>query len=276
MQTLSVKLNQDVEPTHIGRQASLSDVGQLVPPNTIITVEGRPLIVFGKFKHEHKGIKAMLPRIKYTSKDRLTRRNNEYATQDASDTQFGYKPMRPVFNLPASACKFNAEYPGYYQGLVGLGQELSTLYAQIYPLKFNEQCLKASAIRDHWKLPETFFTQGIVNDTANLDYHYDRGNITGCWSCMAVFRRQVEGGQLVVPAIDAALDIQDETYVLFDGQALLHGVAPIIKTGPYGRRFSIVYYAIEAMKQCGSYEDELKRIRQTDMNKHAKKRKAKP
>jgi hypothetical protein len=200
------------------------------------------------------------------------RKRPDFENLRSTDLNFGYRPLRPVFQLPASPCLFNTKYPDAYVHLRELGAEMQSIYRRHSPETFERQLEKTAVFAKHWKIPGTFFTQGIINDTVNLDYHYDRNNIEGCWSAMAVFRRDVVGGDLYIPALDVKLEIEDETYVLFDGQSLLHGVSAITKTAAFGRRFSIVYYAIEAMKNCGTYAEELERIRQVDMNKHRKQR----
>lgn len=272
MRELAVKNNRSVEPPLVGRKVALGTVSRRVEPGVIIRCEesGRPLIVFGRYEQPHTRVKRHLPHIRYTEKDRLTRRNNDYDSVKAADRQFGYVPNRPVFNLAAAPAKLNAEEPLAYHDLQNLGLEMMQLYRQHNPDTYTEQERKTATIKPCWKMPGTFFTQGIINDTVMLDFHYDRGNIKGCWSCMSVFLRGVKGGELVVPAIDLALAVDDETYVFFDGQALLHGVAPVEKTTSKGRRFSVVYYAIKAMERCGTPQEELERMRRIDVNKHRK------
>lgn len=272
MRDLEVEVRREVEPPLVGRRYRVGDVATAVPPGTRLVdrATGGVLVVFGRFEAPHQEVKRLLPRARFTTKKRLTRYNSGYENVNEPDLHFGHSPQRPVFNNPAAPCKFNDENPEFYNLLAKLGREMMGHYREHSPERFARQEQAASVFHERWRIPGTFFTQGVINDTANLDYHYDRGNLVGCWSCMAVFCRQVSGGALAIPALGARLAIEDETYVLFDGQALLHGVTPIERTGKFGRRFSIVYYAQKAMAQCGTYAEEVEKMRQVDRRKHKK------
>ena len=54
-----------------------------------------------------------------------------------------------------------------------------------------------------------------------------------------------------------AFEQGDNALIIFDGQAVLHGVTPINKFHPRGYRASVVLYALEAMKNCYPFEQEL-------------------
>jgi hypothetical protein len=275
MKTVEVTIDKSRETGLSGKAVTLDHVERhrLVSPETLIidAATGRELIVFGKLSGDHGRLKKFLPGIRYiTGHVRLSRYQNNSENTKSADVQFGYRPKRPVFNLPAAACTLNTERPEVYRELTAYGQMMMDLYRQHSPKTFERQTQLMAGVKDWWRIPGTFFTQGIINDTANLDFHYDRGNITGCWSAMAVFMRHVSGGQLVVPALGIALAVEDSTYVMFDGQGLLHGVAPIKRESQYARRFSIVYYAHALMRNCGTYEEELEKMRQVDMRKHLK------
>ncbi len=271
METLTVKIDRTVESSAIGKRVERGHVSNVIKPGTVIKSDsGESLIIFGRLEKKQNQIKAVLPRVKYQNNARLSRQHVKSENIRSSDISFGFKPKRPVFGLPASACHLNGEEPKLYSSLMDLGVNLQNLYEIWSPKIYSRQTELMHQIGDQWKIPGTFFTQGIINDTVGLDYHYDRGNIVGCWSCMAVFLRDISGGELVIPALNLSLGIEDDTFVMFDGQSLLHGVAPIKKTSKFGRRFSIVYYAIEAMKNCGTYDEELKKMRQIDLRKHRK------
>lgn len=283
MRTHSPTLDKSVEAALLNTMVKPSDVVARIKPGMVITNgAGQPLIVFGRFGEPHPEIKRFLPTLRYTKNSRLAGRKDGQTTGKGRritnetafrflNRNFGYRPQRPVFNLEAGPCDFNYTYPKQYERLAELGREMQDLYEHWSPVMHQHQRVTMETVRDNWKIPGTFFTQGIINDTANMQYHYDRGNFAGNWSCMAVFARDVVGGELVVPALGLALAVEDETYVLFDGQALLHGVAPITPTGRYGKRYSIVYYAIERMRKYGTYDEELQHMREMDARKHARK-----
>lgn len=270
MLKISIKPDKTKENGLVGLPVKEA-TGNKISPDTIICDEnGKALIIFGKFKTAHLNIKKGLPLLKYNDSTRLTRMKNNFKNQESSDLSFGFKQFKNVFNQPASACISNSKYPAFYDNFVSLGQELMGLYEKYDEERFQRQSVIISQINERWRIPGTIFTQGIVNNSAALDYHFDRGNIRDCWSCMAVFRRGTVGGDLVIPSLNAHLDIQDETFVLFNGQNLLHGVSPIKKTSPNGGRYSLVFYALEQMLKLGTFEEEIDRIRKTDLSKHKK------
>jgi hypothetical protein len=104
-----------------------------------------------------------------------------------------------------------------------------------------------------------------VNKNNALNYHFDGGNFEGVMSCMVVLRKNLEGGFLSVPEIDARFLLEDRSYFLFDGQKLLHGVTPIKRLNRNAYRYSIVYYAIRNMMKCGTLKQELDHARKGRM-----------
>lgn len=276
MQTLAVTVDKSVEQGLAGVGVTHADLARyrLVEPGAVITdaATGRVLLVFGRLGGDYSSLKRLLPTLPFMSykrpKMKHQRSDSDYDQAKHSQVQFGFKPRRAMLNIPASACMFNAANPTAYRQLVAFGSECMGLYKHWSPEFYNRQTELMGKVLPCWFLPGTFFTQGSINDTAAISYHYDRGNVAGCWSAMGVFRRDVRGGQLLAPALGIALNIQDETFVLFDGQSLLHGVAPIEAVGPYARRFSVVYYAHAAMQTCGTYEEEAEKLRDSDIRKH--------
>ena len=96
-----------------------------------------------------------------------------------------------------------------------------------------------------WRLGNTCWTSGIVNDTANLYYHYDKNNVLDTWSAMIVLRAGVSGGFLHVADYDLTLPCNHGDILYFAGMSLVHGVTPIRVALPGGYRYSIVYYSIK-------------------------------
>jgi hypothetical protein len=114
-------------------------------------------------------------------------------------------------------------------------------------------------------MPGSVFTSGIVNQTSELTYHYDAGNFHGAWSCMMALSYDTEGGNLVFPAYRIALSVEENRLFMFNGSELLHGVSHIKKRTSRAYRYSIVFYALEAMKHCLEPCEEVKRARQSDI-----------
>lgn len=265
--------NNQQDESLLGKPVSLTGHEVVVKPNTIIKDRDtdEPLIIFGKLKKSYSEVKSFLRVIKYQNNRRVTRLKTHYENERSSDISFGFKPQNAIYSVAAGACQFNATAPKWYQKLISLGVDLQSIYELTNPERFERQKkIITETIKPHWVIENTIFTQGIINNTNNLDYHYDRGNFENCWSCMATFYINTVGGELLVPSLNIALKLEDSCFVLFDGQSLIHGVAPIKKLSKNAYRFSIVYYALKKMALCDSFEDEINKMRQIDMKKHMK------
>ena len=118
-----------------------------------------------------------------------------------------------------------------------------------------------ASIHGDWLMADTPWTSGIINHTASLSYHKDRGNIPDSWSAMYVTKRNVDGGLLHLPEYNVAFACNDKDLLLFNGQQAWHGVTPLHerKVGAEPYRFSIVYYAKSGCKPCLSAKEETQR-----------------
>lgn len=88
------------------------------------------------------------------------------------------------------------------------------------------------------------WTTGSVNRATATAYHRDSLNLPRAWSGMLVLRGPgVEGGELVLPELDLALDLDDGDVLFFDGGDLWHGNRPL--TVPPGSwRYSLPCYGM--------------------------------
>mgnify|MGYP003336309376 FL=1 len=116
-------------------------------------------------------------------------------------------------------------------------------------------------IKNEWVIKGTPFTSGIVNKDNPLKYHFDSGNFKGVLSNMVAFKKNMNGGRLIIPAYNIKLEIEDGSLSVFDGQSILHGVSPFDKKNNDAYRYTIVYYSLEQMWKCETINDELIRIR---------------
>jgi hypothetical protein len=122
-----------------------------------------------------------------------------------------------------------------------------------------------------WTIGGSPFTSGIVNKNNQLKYHFDAGNFKGVLSNMVVFKKDVDGGHLVIPELDIALEVADNTLTIFNGQEILHGVSTIEYKNEQAYRYSIVYYSLEQMWKCEPLGDEIKRIRKIKTEREKKR-----
>lgn len=116
-----------------------------------------------------------------------------------------------------------------------------------------------SEIHPDWLIAGSPYTSGVINNSAALPYHKDSGNLIGSWSAMLSIRKNMEGGHLHLPEYGVTLGIPDRSVTIFNGQALWHGVTPMIAAKKDAYRFTIVWYAKKKICQCISSKDELQR-----------------
>ena len=114
--------------------------------------------------------------------------------------------------------------------------------------------------KDYW-MEGGIFTSGIINHNSQLHYHFDKGNYRRVWSAMLGFKEGITGGYLVLPEFRIAAQISDQSLLMFDGQAVFHGVTAIKKVAKGAHRYTIVYYSRQGMWNCDPPAVELSRIR---------------
>lgn len=173
---------------------------------------------------------------------------------------FGFAPRDPVrqHNFCTRA-RLHREYPSVANTLLAYAEHLGKIYRALLPEGYDSQrALVEKAVREHWRMPNSPFTSGIVNWNNPLQYHYDAGNFEGTWSVMAVFKKDVDGGHLILPDYDVKVELGHCSLFLFDGQADIHGVTPILKRHWDAHRYSVVYYALEKMCVCTTPAEEVR------------------
>ena len=141
-----------------------------------------------------------------------------------------------------------------------LGQLLTSSYKQLETIEphrtKDHQELIESKIHPDWLIAEMPFTSGIINYSAALPYHRDSGNVLGSWSVMVALRKHMSGGQLHLPEYDVVLGVPDRSIIFFNGQAIWHGVTPMVAAKKDAYRFTIVYYAKRKICDCLSIAEE--------------------
>lgn len=268
MKELSLRFEKERGAELIGKQAFEVDVEPILPGTIIRDSETNEiLLVYGKLQKRHTVLKTICRAIKFTNHRRLTQLMNEYESPTTRDVAFGSRPPNAVFGLAASQCQFNKEAPAWYAEVCELGAELENLFKTYEPEKFLRQQETVAKIHPDWVLPKsTVFTQGVINDANVLGYHYDRDNVPNGFSGMVYFKQKMAGGNLVLPQLGAKLIPEDETFVLFDGQSLIHGVTPLQRlAGKDSWRYSFVFYARQSMVGLASFEEELKNLKKREM-----------
>lgn len=175
----------------------------------------------------------------------------------SDSTTFGYAPRRP--SLQREGCNSTSnrrDNPHIEKALEDLADTCHDILNQFAPDLINNDRKILEAVKEEWKIGEQkLWTSGVVNDTARLPYHRDNFNFPA-YSAMPVFRYKAKGGYLHIPEYDLTLPCRDNTVAYFKGKELVHGVTPIKRTAEDAFRYSIVYYALQGMKDCLTHAQE--------------------
>jgi hypothetical protein len=243
------------------RRADEKDCSNLIDEDALIYIDGKLEIIYiAKVAEDMTAFYDALTKIKY---DKSTRTSGLVTTSRI----FGYAPRNVIRNAPcrASSCRASSlagESPQHHKAIMRAASVAAKYYRKYNPeLASLHQQLTDEKVLGNYRMGDTMFTSGIINDNNPLLYHYDAGNYRGVYSAMFGFKKGIEGGYLAVPEIDTHLKISDKSLSLFDGQGLLHGVTPIRKTHPDAKRYTIVYYSLQQMWNCETPGTELEILR---------------
>lgn len=255
MRTLEAsKFELDLK-SFIRRGAAEKDAKTLIDSDTLVTHQGKPIILYAKLDVDTDELRWAVKRLQFNKTIRTTGLKTESAI-------FGYNPRNVIRKDYCSASRTAYDQPAEHAVIAEFGKKLSDLYRTNFPDVFSRhESWTQDNIRSEWTIDSTPFTSGIVNRNNPLKYHFDAGNVKNVLSNMVVMKKGVEGGRLACPEYDLMLDCSDSSVVLFDGQKILHGVTPINRITPDAYRYSVVYYTLQQMWQCLPVNDEIARIR---------------
>jgi|SRR5262245_10872607 len=167
---------------------------------------------------------------------------------------FGYQPPQPI-RRRYGCCRsmFNTEYPEAMDVLGEFCRHSELVFRTHAEDVYNRT---ATAVRDKigaaWLIAGTPWSSGIINQTAALPYHVDKGNIPTTWSAMLGCRHNVADGLLHLADYDVYLPVHHGSITIFDGQSVCHGVTPFRFTGNYASRVTVVVYAKQQMAKCAA------------------------
>ena len=174
---------------------------------------------------------------------------------------FGFNaPAHQMQRIAPSASTWARQHPESHSTICNFAAGLSDILMERGPqhaIDGNEAA--KNSIHEDWRLGDTCYTSGIVNDTANLLYHYDRNNTPGTWSAMIVARAGTRGGHLHIADYDLTLPCKDGDLLYFPGMELMHGVTPITSSLKDGYRFSAVYYSVNKFVGVPSAKESLRK-----------------
>lgn len=248
------------------RTAFIADVEHIITEDTIIYVDGQPVVLYASLSHlDTSALRWAVKSQKYT----VTKRSRGLAQQSSV---FGYYPRNPLRHDYCRLSQMARDYPKQHYVITEFIKEIENFYKTYFPETYHihEEMVEEKVLGEY-KLGGTPFTSGIVNKNNQLKYHYDAGNFRGVLSNMIVFKKGTSGGHLCIPSLNVALEVADNSLTIFNGQDILHGVSEISYDQPDGYRYSIVYYSLEQMWKCETITDEVIRIRQLKTEKEKKR-----
>lgn len=259
MKILKLKKREVVLNEYIKRTALETDYKELIDEPTIIidADDGQVKIIYDHLGNlDTADIVEALKTIKYHEGKRargLTSRSRI----------FGFRPRLQLRADFCSSSSLASDFKNEHALVAGLALKLEEYY-QKYDGGGYEKHKKITEekVKPSYRIEgKSIFTSGIINKNNPLKYHFDTGNFNEVYSCMIVFKKDVDGGYLSVPEYDVGFKLPNNSIFLFDGQGLLHGVTPIRYTSSEAYRYSVVYYSLKNMWQCLEIDEELARIR---------------
>lgn len=235
------------------RSAVEQDTARLITGNTrFVKPGGDPFLIYTRVDPALlMPLRSAVQSIKYE----LGRRTQGMVSRSRV---FGYAPRIQRRNLACRMTTLARESPDPHRIVCDAARLAWQVYRQQHPQQADRHMkIALDNVLNQWRIGETPFTSGIVNNNNPLVYHFDTGNFKNVWSAMFVLKSGVAGGHLSVPELGVRLECSDCSLVLFDGQSLLHGVTPIQKLHPNSYRYSVVYYSLQNMWHCQTITDEL-------------------
>jgi hypothetical protein len=241
----------------IKKTPTKNDYSLVINEDTLFTKNGFNVGLYIKISKEiSKAIRLASLETKYVK---------TYRTRKALPTQssvFGSLPRIPLRN---DYCRFSAQTKNEKTNaniLFNFLPYLTEIYKTYLPNQHEHdlKVIQENVNSDYLIEAKTPFTTANINVNHAIKYHKDTGNFRGNLSNVLILRDGIIGGELVFPEYGFALAQEDSYLAIFDGQAEIHGVMPIIKTKEKPYRASIVYYTLENMKHCYPFKMEVQRI----------------
>lgn len=248
------------------RSAKVEDFKELITDSTLVKINGKIEIVY--IENVEEDLEIIFDAIKSIKYSKSNRSSGLISTSRI----FGYSPRIVFRNLPCRITSLAEEFPKQHY-IVEKGAEIAKKYYELYnPEKAQEHMkITEERILPQYRISNTMYTSGIINENNPLKYHFDSGNFKNTWSAMFGFRKKTEGGYLSLPELELGIEIKNNSLLLFDGQSILHGVTPIKMLEKDSKRYTIVYYSLQQMWNCKPIDDEI--IQQRNKRNQIEKKK---
>lgn len=231
-----------------------SRVYQIEADTVFVDEQGAPVIIVG-LAAETGNLRELLLAVKYGE-------NNRSGGLSTKSRTFGALPRNTIrrdYCTQGGLLSSNSEAD---HAVKRFAATMGERFAVAHPSAHAESLATvAGLVKPEWRLPGGAYTSGIVNLNSRLSFHRDSLNFASLWSGMLTFKRDLKGGALAIPEYDMAIDLPDASIIWFQGQKVIHGVLPFFPQRPSAHRLTIVYYAMEPLKTCGTMKEELLRVR---------------
>ncbi len=235
------------------RSAQESDYIDVVDRSCLLYEGGKLAIVYLELDNDSSDIIEALHQVEYHT-------NHRTDGLLSTSRTFGYLPRNTLRRDFCAVTDLATKQPHEHATVISYARMVEHFYRDLNPPLYAEHQEKTERVLREYVLPGSVFTSGIINKNNPLKYHFDKGNFENVWSCMLVFKGDIEGGYLAVPEFNLAFELKNNSLLMFDGQAILHGVTPIRRMSPDAFRYSVVFYSMDKMWSCLPLGEELSRI----------------
>jgi hypothetical protein len=250
----------------IRRPAELRDIDTELIKDDVKLMDGEKLLgIYMKLPTKNEQVLQAVRSLKYTTSRRTV-------GLLSTSKIFGFMPRETIRKDYCSSTAFAREDPIAHQVICNYAKELGDFYKQTCPDMYESHLKEAmDKIKPEWRIKNSPFTSGIINKDNQLNYHFDAGNLNNVYSNMVAYKKDIEGGNLIMPEYNIGLEIADNTVTFFDGQNVLHGVSPFEKLSQGAYRYTLVYYTLKQMWKCEEVTEELARIRKVKTERENKR-----
>lgn len=259
-----IKLTKVAQCEHLIGKQPTCPVGELIDkPAKLVSSDGLVIGVYEKIPAD------LLGKLKRISSATVAVKGKRLLGLPTSSSIFGSLPRNPV---RGDYCRLSSNSVKELN-LLGLVQQCSRAVCDVYnrllPEQYELQVSASAAILPEWVITKTPFTTVNFNKNTAIKYHRDKANQRGVFSSVIILRSGITGGELVLPEYGVSLAQSDGYMLLFDGQSVIHGVCPIVKTVASGYRTSVVLYAMKQMENCYPFAEERERIKKVRTKKES-------
>jgi hypothetical protein len=157
---------------------------------------------------------------------------------------------------------FTARHVAEWQELLPMIRLVGERFAEEFPVAYNRQKAFVDACSPDFVIQGTPFTTLTINVNVLGTIHKDAGDYKDGLGCISVVRRgQYAGALLCFPQYKVGVELFDGDLIFFDPHEW-HAVTEFEgQLSDDHERISIVYYAREGIRNCGSAVEELEKAK---------------